>query len=51
MVFLIVINFFIVGATSELYFSKSGLIVSETCAAVSPANVNKLVCLNNWLGL
>jgi len=30
---------------------KSGLIVRKTCAALSPANVNKLVCLNNWLGL
>jgi len=27
--------------------SKSGLIVSNTRAALSPANVNKLVCLNN----
>ena len=35
----------------ERIFSKSGLIVSKTRAAVSPANVNKLVCLNNWLGL
>jgi len=32
-------------------FSKSGLIVSKTHAALSPTNVNKLVCLNNWLGL
>jgi len=35
----------------ERIFSKSGLIDSKTCAALSPANVNKLVCLNNWLGL
>ena len=50
------------GATSELYliylfiaetvfFSKSGPIVSKTRAALSPANVNRLVCLNNCLGL
>jgi len=32
-------------------FSKSGLIISKTRAALSPANVNKLVCLNDWLGL
>jgi len=55
-----------VGAMSELYliylfivetvfferiFSKSGLIISKNRAALSPANVNKLVCLKNWLGL
>ena len=28
-----------------------GLIVNKTRAALSPANVNKLVCLNNWLDL
>jgi len=28
-----------------------GLIVNKTSAAFSPANVNKLVCLNNWLDL
>jgi len=39
-----------VGATTELrlflvnaFFSKSGLIVSKTRAALSPADVNKLV--------
>jgi len=35
----------------ERIFSKSGLIVSKNRAALSPANVNKHVCLNNWLGL
>jgi len=38
-------------APCERIFSKSGLIVSKIRAALSPANVNKLVCLNNWLGL
>jgi len=35
----------------ECIFSKSGLIISKIRAALSPANVNKLVCLNNCLGL
>ena len=35
----------------ERIFSKSGLIVNKTRTALSPANVNKLVCLNNWLDL
>jgi len=35
----------------ERIFSKSGLIVSKNRAALSPVNVNKLVCLKNWLGL
>jgi len=35
----------------ERIFSKSGLIGNKTRAALSPANVNKLVCLNNWLDL
>jgi len=33
-----------------VYF-QSRLIVSKNRAALSPTNVNKLVCLNNWLGL
>jgi len=32
-------------------FFQSGLIVSKNRAGLSPANVNKLVCLNNCLGL
>ena len=34
-----------------VFFSKSGLMVSRTRAANAPANVNTLVCLNNWSGL
>ena len=36
-------------ATAELYLSE--LTISKTHAALSAANVNKLVCLNDWLGL
>ena len=33
----------------EPLFSVSGNIVSKKRASLSPGNVNKLVCLNNWL--
>jgi len=33
----------------ERLFSVSGNIVSKKRASLSPGNVNKLVCLNNWL--
>jgi len=33
----------------ERLFSLSGHIVSKKRASLDPSNVNKLVCLNNWL--
>lgn len=35
----------------ERLFSQSGNIVSKKRASLKPNNVNKLVCLNNWLNL
>ena len=35
----------------ERLFSLSGHVVNSKCASMSPDNINRLVCLNNWLNM